>query len=115
MDIELWRIRQLALVLEQIARLLKSGANAEWAGVFSHYLNEIERQFLQNPINIHALKQLVVNIKNCYMDVDSFVDLELVHSEDSVADSLNREFNKERALLYKIILDMESRMKEYSH
>ena len=73
MDIEFWRIRQLVLVLEQIVRLLSSGRNAEWAGVFSHYLHEIERQFLKKTININALSGRLRIVALVSPDLDSFV------------------------------------------
>ena len=113
--IEKWRIHQLAMSIGRIADLLKRGGDLEWANVFLHYRLEINAFLTSETPNMNALKQMVDNIRNCYSGVQSFISLTLSRRETDKGEDLNKDFMRERALLYEIILGLDEKFVEYTH
>lgn len=70
--IEKWRIKELALVLNELAELLKTGNNPEWANVFYHFQQEAEIIYSKPHFDMDLTKKLVRNIKNCFSGFSSF-------------------------------------------
>ena len=70
--IEKWRIRELALVLNELGELLKSGNNIEWANVFFHFQQEAEIIFMKPHFDSDLTRKLVRNIKICFSSFSSF-------------------------------------------
>ncbi len=113
--IEKWRIKELALVLSEIADMLRSGDNAEWANVFSHFQNESMNIISKMEFDLDALRKLITNIKNCFLGTHAFTNLALWHENTEKRTKLNQSLAFIRARLLEILNDMENRLPEHIH
>jgi len=111
--IEKWRVEELALVLNQISKLMRKGDNCEWANVFSHFHQESKQIVNKNEFDQHLLKRLVTNIKNCFIGLNSLRNIVLWHLNTRESASLNQEFQRYKARLLNIIENIEKRLIEY--
>ena len=108
--IEKWRVKELALVLEQLAELLKKNKNGEWANVFLHFHTESQCLISQNTFNEDQAKKLIQSIKNCFHSTCSFKDL-VWRPEVSLKNTrINHDFQYFKARLLKILDEMENSM-----
>ncbi|MBS3818065.1 hypothetical protein KGY73_00955 [bacterium] len=113
--IEKWRIKELALILNQLVQLLKAGNNQEWASVFSHYYHETQQIIHKDHFDWETLRKLVQNIKNCFEGAYSFSGLVLCEEDSGEIKELNKEFFQKRARLFEILLHMEEQGSVYVH
>jgi hypothetical protein len=113
--IERWRIEELTLVLKEMVSLLKRGENREWANVFEHFLLEAEGVLLRDAFNLEEFKRLVQNILCCYLEGDSFRNLELSREQEAKLRDLNHELNRLKSRLYYLLTDLQTRFVEYIH
>lgn len=113
--IEKWRVEELALVLTEIADMLRSGDNAEWANVFSHFQNESKNIIDKKEFDLDALRKLIVNVKNCFLGTTAFTNLVLWHENPDERTKLNQSLAFIRARLLKILKDMDGRLSEHVH
>jgi len=111
--VEKWRLEELALVLMQLAELLRKGADREWANVFFHYHQESQSIIASKEFDLNQTKRLIMNIKNCYSGTSSFLNLVLHHENEKEKISLNQQFYKTRGRLLKILNVIEHRVVEY--
>jgi len=111
--IEKWRIQELAIVLNDLAELLKQGNNAEWANAFSHFYYESQKILLKKEFNLEELKKLLQNIGNCFIGVSSFRNLSLSEAGQGENEILNKEFSQVRSRLLVILAQMENQSVEY--
>jgi len=111
--IEKWRIEELALILNHLSDLLRKGDNCEWANVFNHFHQESKQIVNKNEFDQHLLKRLVINIKNCFIGLNSLRNIVLWHLNTRESAVLNQAFKQYRDRLLKIIDDVEKRLIEY--
>lgn len=111
--IEKWRIQELAIVLNDLAELLKQGNNTEWANVFSHFCYETQKIASKKEFRIEELKNLLLNIGNCFIGISSFRNISLGEDLPQKSDSLNREFGQLRSRLLVILAQMENQSVDY--
>jgi len=111
--IEKWRVEELALVLKHLAGLLSKGNNRDWASVFFHFHQESQLIIAAQEFNLEQVKKLIMNIKNCYSGVSSFMSLFLRQGNEKETIELNQELFKARTRLLKIMAELEDRSIEY--
>jgi hypothetical protein len=111
--IEKWRIQELAIVLNDLAELLKQGNNAEWANVFTHFYYESQKILLKQEFHLEELKKLLQNIGNCFIGNSSFRNLSLGQDRPNESNILNKEFSQARSRLLVILAQMENQSVEY--
>jgi len=111
--IEKWRLEEFALVLKQLAELLKRGDDFEWANVFLHFHQESQSIIAVKEYDLKQIRKLLMNIKNCYSGISSFMNLALQHENEKEKIRLNQELYKTRARLLKIMAELEDRSVEY--
>ena len=113
--VEKWRVEELALVLNELAVLLKAGKNSEWANVFSHYQDESRRIVAKKEFDPDSLDKLVNNIKYCFDKNSSFMNIGLKHENPREEQKLNQALYLTRARLLAVLKDMEERIIEHIH
>jgi hypothetical protein len=62
---EPWRLRELALLIDDLIITLRSGKNPEWANVFGHFGRELEFLGPTKARNRDELTRLIRNIRCC--------------------------------------------------
>jgi hypothetical protein len=113
--VEKWRVEELALVLNELAVLLRAGESNEWANVFSHYHDESNIIVAKKEFDSESLKKLVINILNCFEKNSSFMNIALKHEDPREEQKLNQALYLTRARLLTVIRDMEERIIEHIH
>lgn len=113
--IERWRIQELAIILKDLKDTLQIGANRDWANVFDHFLVETERILLRTSLDVEECRRLVRNILCCYLDGDSFRRLEITNEETGQPTRINKDLTRQKARLYNLLTDLQSRFIEYIH
>jgi hypothetical protein len=113
--IEKWRIQELSKVLKHLAGMLREGKNREWANVFEHYSHEAGYIVQRKKFDLHMLKKLVLNIKNCFDRMSSLHALVLSHESSKAKENLNREFLQTKAHLFQMLNDIENKCVERIH
>jgi len=111
--LEKWRVKELALVLKQLAVLLKNGDNCEWANVFFHFHLETQIIINSKEFDLDQLKKLLINIKSCFSGISSLMNLILRHENSEEKTRLNQDLHQTRARLLKILTEMEILTIEY--
>ena len=111
--IEKWRVKELALILNELALLLKAGNTRDWANVFSHFHDESQRIISKNEFVSDSLDKLVKNIKNCYFGSSSFTNIILRHEDLEEKARINQNLYLTRARLLKTLMDLEDRLVDY--
>jgi hypothetical protein len=111
--IEKWRVKELALVLNELSLLLKAGNTRDWANVFSHFHDESQKIISKNEFDPDSLNKLVKNIKNCYFSSSSFTNIILRHENSEENARMNQSLYLTRSALLKILLDLEGRLVDY--
>jgi len=111
--IEKWRVKELALVLNELALLLKAGNTRDWANVFFHFRDESQKIISKNEFDLDSLSKLVKNIKNCFFGSSSFTNIILRHENSEEKARINQSLYLTRACLLKILMDLEGRLVDY--
>ena len=111
--IEKWRVKELALILNELSLLLKAGNTRDWANVFSHFHDESQKIISKNEFDLDSLNKLVKNIKNCYFGSSSFTNIILRHENSEENARMNQNLYLTRAGLLKILMDLEDRLVDY--
>lgn len=113
--IETWRVKELALVLEQLSELLRQGNSYEWANVFSHFHAESQNIISKKEFDVEHVMRLIRNIKNCFHTTSTIRNLTL-SSEDTPREvKINHDYHLTKARLLKILEDMEKQTIEHIH
>ena len=113
--IEKWRVEELALVLKELAELLKAGDHREWANVFLHFIEETEKIVSQKEFNSEAIEKLARNILNCFDRNSSFVNIALRNENPREEQKLNQALLLTRARLLNVLNDIQERIIEHIH
>ena len=111
--IEKWRVKELALILNELSLLLKAGNTRDWANVFSHFHDESQKIISKSEFDPDSLSKLVKNIKNCYFGSSSFTNIILRHENSEENAKMNQNLYLTRAGLLKILMDLEGRLVDY--
>ena len=111
-NIEKWRVKELALVLNTLGELLKKGNDLEWANVFFHFCHESEKIISNEKLNTESLSNLIRNTKSCFSGGKTIIQTELWHEDVSMRAILNKDFRLKRSQLIKILSEMEKSMIE---
>lgn len=111
--IEKWRVKELALILNELSLLLNAGNTRDWANVFSHFHDESQKIISKNEFDLDSLNKLVKNIKNCYFGSSSFTNIVLRHENSKEKARMNQSLYLTRAGLLKILMDLEGRLVDY--
>ncbi len=113
--VEKWRVEELALLLSEIAVLLKDGDNSEWANVFLHFHLESKNIILKEEFDLDSLKKLVRNIRNCFSGSSYFTNTLLRHENSEQRTRINQGFSLLTARLINVLKDLEKRSVEHTH
>ncbi|OGD25023.1 MAG: hypothetical protein A2Y69_03510 [Candidatus Aminicenantes bacterium RBG_13_59_9] len=113
--IEPWRLKELALLLDEIKLILESGENPEWSRVFEHFGTELEILGSARPENQAGLKKLVRSIQLCLDAGGGFSRLVLEVPDSDEGSALSLRFGRLRKALAKAVDDIGERMVEYVH
>ncbi len=111
--IEKWRVKELALILNELALLLKAGNTRDWANVFFHFRDESQKIISKDEFDLDSLSKLVKNIKNCFFGSSSFTNIILRHENSEEKARINQSLYLIRARLLKILMDLEGRLADY--
>lgn len=113
--IEIWRVKELGVILQNLSDLLKRSTHQEWANVFHHYHTETQNILLSPEFKIDPLKRLVLNIKNCFHSLSSLRNLSMQGDLPGEGRELQQDFERGKARLLKVLDELEKRMIEYVH
>jgi len=111
--VEPWRLKELALLLDELVLTLKSGQNPEWAGVFAHFGHELTLLGSTGSGDQSELKRLIGCIQLCLARGRGFSGLVLEGSESEESAALNLRFGQLRAVLAKAVDDIGERLVEF--
>jgi hypothetical protein len=111
--IEKWRVKELALILNELSLLLKAGKTLDWANVFSHFHDESQKIISKDEFDSDSLSKLIKNIKNCFFGSSSFTNIILRHENSEEKARINQSLYLTRAHLLKILMDLEDRLVDY--
>jgi hypothetical protein len=107
---EPWRLKELAMLLDELVLILKSGQNREWAGVFAHFGHELA---LLGSADQRELQRLIGCIQLCIASGSGFSRLILGGSDSAEGAALNLRFSRLRAVLAKAVEDIGERLVEF--
>ncbi len=113
--VERWRVQELALLLQQLHKLLLKGNNSEWANVFLHFHQEAIEILSRNELSVEALRRLIHNIVNCFDGYHSFTNLSLGSEDSDSSADLNRDFNRIKVRLLAVLSEIDNRTTVYTH
>jgi molecular chaperone GrpE (heat shock protein) len=113
--IEKWRVEELALVLNELAVLLRAGDSSEWASVFLHFLEEAEKIISRKEFDSEAIEKLARNILNCFDRNSSFLNISLKNENPKEEQKLNQALLLTRARLLNVLNDIQKRIIEHIH
>ena len=113
--IEKWRVQELALLLQQLHKLLRKGNNSEWANVFLHFHQEAVGILSNDELDVEALRRLIHNIVNCFDGYHSFTNLSLGSEDSDPRSDLNREFKQAKVRLLAVLSEIDNRTTVYTH
>ena len=111
--VEPCRLKELALLLDELVLTLKSAQNPEWAGVFAHFGHELTLLGSTGSGDQSELKRLVGGIRLCLAPDSGFSRLILGGSDSAEGAPLNLRFSRLRAVLAKAVEDIGERLVEF--
>jgi hypothetical protein len=111
--LEPWRLKELALLLDELVLTLNSGKNPEWAGVFAHFGHELTLLDSTRSDDPSELKRLIGSLQLCLAAGSGFSRLVLAGSESAKGGGLNLRFSQLRAVLAKAVEDIGERLVEF--
>jgi hypothetical protein len=113
--IEKWRVEELAMLLQQLYKLLMKGSNSEWANVFLHFHQEAVEILSGDELSVEVLRRLIQNIVTCFDGYHSFTNLSLGREDSESGSELNRAFNQAKVRLLSVLTEIDSRTTTYRH
>jgi hypothetical protein len=111
--VEPWRLKELAILLEELVLLLKSRNNPEWAGVFAHFGHELTALGPTGLGGQGELKRLIGSLRLCLDAGGGFSRLVLEVPESEEGAALTLRFNQLRAALGMAVKDIDERQIEF--
>jgi hypothetical protein len=112
-NVELWRLEELAGILDDLTLTLRVRNQPEWAGVFSHFLDELKRIISAETAAPDELKRLARNIQSCFVSSRTCSTLQFEDQDTPERAALNRRFSRGRACLLEALEEIENRLIEY--
>lgn len=113
LKVELWRLEELAGILDDLTFTLRVRNQPEWAGVFSHFLDELNRITSAETAAPDELRRLARNIQSCCVSSRTFNTLQFEEKDAPERAALNRRFSRDRACLLQALGEIEKRLVEY--
>src|SRR4030042_3434356 len=110
---EPWRLKELAMLLDELFLILNSGQNREWAGVFAHFGHELALLGSAGSADERELKRLIGCIQLCLSSGSGFSRLVLEGPDSGKGAALNLRFTQLRAVLAKAVEEIGERLVEY--
>ncbi|MFO7866540.1 MAG: hypothetical protein R6V02_06980 [Candidatus Aminicenantes bacterium] len=111
-QVEMWRIKELIIILNELTEILRRGNNREWAAVFEHYKAESKQILNNKKFSSHELKNLVRNIR-CGIKGPHFspfhIDIDVPCEEPEIF----KDFLHCKTQLNQILDEMDNRFFEY--
>ena len=111
--VEPWRLKELALLLDELVRTLNSGQNPEWAGVFAHFGDELALLGSAGSGDQKELQRLIGCIQLCIASGGGFSRLVLEGPDSGKGATLNLRFSRLRVVLAKAVEEIGERLVEY--
>jgi hypothetical protein len=109
---ELWRLREVALLIDDLVIILRSGKNPEWANVFGHFGHEWELLGLPKAEDRGELSRLSRNIRCCLAEESGLARLVLEGKNDEESGELNRRFIQLKTRLKNALDTIQERLVE---
>lgn len=109
--VEKWRIKELSLVLNDLSILLKKGNDHEWANIMFHFRDEAHKILSASKFELNNLKKLIINIGNCFTETSHFRKLSL--EQMGFETELDKEFQRSKARLMRILSEIRHQFSEY--
>jgi hypothetical protein len=110
---EPWRLQELALLIDDLVIILRSGKNPEWASVFAHFDQELKLLGQAKTGYRNALSRLIRSILPCLAKESSLSRLELAGKDAEESRVLNQRFIHLQARLRKALDDIQERLIEF--
>lgn len=111
--LEPWRLRELALLMDDLVLTLRSGKNPEWANVFRHFGQELESLGRGEAFDKDGLFRLLRNIRCCLAEEGGLARLGLEGENDEESNELTRSFRRLKLRLRNALDTMQQRLAEY--
>jgi hypothetical protein len=111
--LEPWRLQELALLVDELVTILRSGKNPEWANVFVHFADELKLLGPREKGDGSELSRLIPNIRSCLSRESGLSRLVLEGKDARDSGSLNLHFGHLKARLKKALDDLQERLVEY--
>jgi len=111
--LEPWRLQELALLIDDLVIILRSGKNPEWANVFGHFGHELGLLSPTKAGDRSALTRLIRSIRPCLTKESGLSRLELEGKDAEESTVLNQRFIHLKARLRKALDDIQERLIEF--
>ena len=108
-----WRLREVAILLDNLVITLRSGSNPEWANVFGHFGQELKQVGPRMTGDRSELVRLIHNIRLCLITESGLSRLILASGDSEESGPLNRQFTVLKARLKKALDEIEKRLIGY--
>lgn len=113
--VEIWRIKELGLILQDLSELLKKSNHHDWANVFHHYHMETQNILFGSKFDTNHLIRLVQNIKDCFQGLSSLKNLMIQVESPGNNEALRQDIERGKARLFKVLEEIERQTTEYVH
>jgi hypothetical protein len=110
---EPWRLKELAMLLEELVLILNSGRNREWARVFAHFCHELTLLGSAGSVDQRELRRLIGCFQLCLASGSGFSRLVLEGPDSEESAVLNLRFSQLRSVLAKAVEEIGERLVEY--
>jgi hypothetical protein len=111
--VEPWRRKELAVLLDEMVSVLRSGKNPEWAGVFAHFGQELALLSSAQAADERALERLIGCIELCLAPGGGFSRLVLEGPEQQETPIPNDRLGRLRAELTQVLVEIRRRLVEF--
>lgn len=110
---EPWRLQELRLLFNDLIATLRSGRNPEWANVFVHFSQELERLSPAPTSNPNELRRFIRSLRLCLTGSSGLSRLILEGENLKEREWNNRQFRQLRARLGQALDEAEKRLVEF--
>jgi hypothetical protein len=108
-----WRLRELAILIDDLIVTLRSGKNPEWASVFAHFGREVELLGPAKTADRDELTRLIRNIRSCLTEKSGLARLVLEGKTADESSELNRRFIHLKARLKNSLDTLQEKLIEF--
>lgn len=110
---EPWRLQELRLLLNDLIATLRSGRNPEWANVFVHFVQELERLSPAATGDRSELRRFIRSVRLCSSGNRGLSRLVLDGGNPQERELNNRRFRQLRTRLNQALDEIEERLVEF--